>query len=298
MVEIIEGDCVQHLRVLAESGRRVHLTFLDPPFNQGKEYDLFDDNLPDEVYWGWMREVCALVYACTHEGGAIYFMQREKNTEQVLRTLRETGWSLQNLIIWLKRTSAVPNSNRFGKQYQIIAFATKGQSPRVFHRLRVDAPLRPEHKQPRQNGVFVTDVWDDIRELTSGYFAGDEALRNPTGERVHLQQSPIALLLRIILSSSDVGDWVLDPFAGTGTTGVVAEQLQRNSILIEIAPSNVEVIRRRLETQREADSIERWRRYYRFTPDLESIWPAQSEIQWGAVHQMVLFEAREDDGYH
>lgn len=193
MVEVLEGDCIHHLRSLCETEERFHLTFLDPPFNQGKEYDLFEDDLPAETYWQWMEHVCQLVYRCSAPGAAICFMQREKNTEQVLRVLRETGWSLQNLIIWMKRTSAVPNINRYGKQYQIIAFATKGEAPRVFHRLRIDAPLRPEHRQPREDGVFVADCWDDIRELTSGYFAGDEALRAPDGERFHKQQSPVRM---------------------------------------------------------------------------------------------------------
>jgi len=228
--------------------------------------------LPEADYWQMMRDVCARVWNLTTEGGAIYFMQREKNTEAVLRYLRETGWTLQNLVIWTKRTSAVPNTIRYGKQYQVIAFATKGKRPRVFNRLRIDLPLRPEHKIPRENGVFVTDVWDDIRELTSGYFAGDEALRNGNNERAHKQQSPIALLLRIILSSTQPGDLVLDPFAGTGTTLVVAEQIGRSSIGIEIDPKNVKLIEKRLEEQRTPDSIARLREYYRFTPGLDGIW--------------------------
>ncbi|MFN4033903.1 MAG: DNA-methyltransferase [Fimbriimonadales bacterium] len=280
---VLEGDCLEQMAALAAQGYRFALTFLDPPFNQGKEYAYFDDNLPDEEYWAWMRAVCQAVYDITEEGGAIYFMQREKNTEQVLRVLRETGWTLQNLIIWTKRTSAVPNGWRFGKQYQIIAFATKGRKPRVFHRLRIDAPLRPEYKQPREDGVFVTDVWDDIRELTSGYFAGEEAIRDKRGERFHKQQSPIALLARILLSSTRPGDWVLDPFAGTGTTAVVALQLHRCSVSIERDPRNVSCIRWRLQALREADSIAPLKRYYRFTPHLESIWGepvAQFERVW------------------
>jgi len=280
MVEVREGDCIQQLRILKESGRWFHLTFLAPPFNQGKDYALFGDDLPDAVYWSWMRDVCQHVYECTEAGGAIYFMQHEKNAEHVLRCLRETGWTLQNLIIWLKRTSAVPNAWRYGKAYQIIAFATKGAKPRVFHRLRVDAPLRPEYRYARDSGVFITDVWDDIRELTSGYFAGDAALRTPAGERLHKQQSPIALLLRILLASTNPGDWILDPFAGTGTTDVVAKQLSRSCVLIENAPANVELIRWRLEAQRETDSIARWRHYYRFTPELDAIWPVHAERVW------------------
>ncbi len=238
MAVVLCGDCQKLLEptTLREHGigGGIALTFLDPPFNQGKDYAFFDDELPSEQYWQWLEEICAKVYALTAEGGAIYFMHREKNAEQVLRLLREAGWTLQNLIVWQKRTSAVPNAWRYGKAYQIIAFATKGRKPRTFHRLRIDAPLRPEYRYEREHGMFVTDVWDDIRELTSGYFAGEEALRHPDGSRVCPQQSPIALLLRILLASTRVDDWVLDPFAGTGTTLVVAEQLKRHAVGIEM----------------------------------------------------------------
>ena len=105
-----------------------------------------------------------------------------KKTESVLRCLRESGWTFQNLIIWKKKTSAVPGMKRFGKHYQIIAFATKGERPRVFHRLRINPPLPLGYKYERENGMFVTDVWDDIRELTSGYFAGGRGIAGCGGE--------------------------------------------------------------------------------------------------------------------
>ncbi len=88
-----------------------------------------------------MQEVCTKIYALTSDGGAIYFMQREKNTEFVLQCLRDSGWTFQNLVVWKKKTSAVPGMKRFGKHYQIIGFATKGKTPRVFNRLRIDPPL-------------------------------------------------------------------------------------------------------------------------------------------------------------
>lgn len=251
---------------------KIDLSFLDPPFNQDKAYNAWDDNLPPEKYWEWMREICTKVYASTSDGGAIYFMQREKNTEFVLECLRDTGWTFQNLIIWKKKTSAVPGSKRFGKHYQIIAFATKSKTPRVFHKLRIDPPLPQGYKHARENGMFVTDVWDDIRELTSGYFAGDEALRDADGNRLHKQQAPIQLLLRIILSSTNPGDVVLDPFAGSGTTLVVAEQLGRKSIGIELDSENVALIEKRLAEQRKSDDISRFFKDYACTPDLEGIW--------------------------
>jgi len=130
--KIFQKDCLEWLHEINKSDKSyIHLTFIDPPFNQGKEYRYFNDAQPDEQYWNWIRDILAQVYQITVEGGAIYFMQREKNTEQVLRILRETGWVFQNLIIWRKKTSAVPSDIRFSKQYQIIAFATKGEKARV-----------------------------------------------------------------------------------------------------------------------------------------------------------------------
>lgn len=273
--KVLRGNCLEVLQN-KRSVKAVDLTFLDPPFNQNKDYAHHDDNLSPDEYWGMMKDVCQKIHDATSDGGAIYFMQREKNTEEVLRCLRESGWSLQNLIIWKKKTSAVPVTSKFGKHYQIIAYATKGEKARVFNRLRISPPLPANYKFERENGVFVTDVWDDIRELTSGYFAGDEAIRDKNGERFHKQQSPIALLLRIILSSTQVGDKVFDPFAGTGTTLVTAHQLGRNSIGIEIDPKNVRMIQKRLEDIRDADNIEKYYQEYIYTEDLSRIWGVKS----------------------
>ena len=122
------------------------------------------------------------------------------------------------------------------------------------------------------------DVWDDIRELTSGYFAGDEALRSKDGAHTHKQQSPIALLLRMVLSSTDPGDCVFDPFCGTGTTLVVASQLGCHSIGVEKDSVNINHIRRRLSHIRLSDSLLKHWAIYSCTPDLNEIWPTKTAI--------------------
>lgn len=267
--KILTGDSTKLIKNIDEN---IDLTFLDPPFNQQKDYALHDDNMPQETYWEMMKLVCKDIFDISNDGASIYFMQREKNTEFVLQTLRETGWQFQNLIIWKKRTSAVPVKGKYSKQYQIIAYATKGERAKTFHRLRINPELPSNYKFKRDNGIFVTDVWDDIRELTSGYFAGNEAIRTEDGTRFHKQQAPLSLLLRIILSSSNVGDNILDPFAGTGTTSLVALQTQRNSISIELDPANTKCIKERLESIRDADIIQKYYNDYLCTENLSEIW--------------------------
>ncbi len=282
--KILQEDCLKYISEYIREN--IDLSFVDPPFNQGKEYRFFDDSQPEEYYWEWLEKVLSSIYEKTVDGGSIYFMQREKNTENVLRILRKTGWVFQNLIIWKKKTSAVPSEFRFSKQYQIIAFATKKEKPKVFNRLRIDLPIPPGYRYERDNGVYVSDIWDDIRELTSGYFAGDEAIRDNEGKRVHTQQSPIALLLRIILSSSLPGDTILDPFAGTGTTMTVAKQLGRNSINIEIDPENIRIIEERFKHLRSIDDVSKYYEYYKYTQNLEMIWPRDKIFKSDVSEQM------------
>ncbi len=283
--QILCGDSVELLKNI---DKKVDFTFLDPPFNQQKDYALHNDDMPHEQYWAMMKSVCQSVFDITNEGGCMYFMQREKNTEFVLQILRETGWEFQNLIIWKKRTSAVPVKGKYGKQYQIIVYATKGERAKTFNRLRINPELPANYKFQRENGIFVTDVWEDIRELTSGYFAGNEAIRTDNGERFHKQQAPLALLLRMILTSTKVGDTVLDPFAGTGTTSVVALQTQRNSIALEIDPNNVECIQNRLKNIREADLIQKFYQEYAYTENLPEIWGDEFEIKTKPDKNLVI----------
>ena len=268
IVKLYHGDCTNIIPQLKD---RIDMTFLDPPFNQGKEYENHDDSLPENEYWQMMETVCQQVYDKTTNGGVIYFMQREKNTRHVLNTLASTGWNFQNLIIWRKKTSAVPMRYRYGKNYQVIAFATKGERPKTFHKLRIDPELPPTYRQKRDNGIFVTDVWDDIRELTSGYYAGDEPLVDSNG-RFHKQQTSLEVLLRIILSSTSPNDTILDPFAGTGTTSLVASQLGRNSISIEKAVRNIDCIKKRITNLRNVDDIDKYYEIYYCTENLDNVW--------------------------
>ena len=289
--DIINNDCV---KFLDSTEHKFDLTFLDPPFNQNKNYNSHNDQMDPVEYWNWMQEVCNKIYNKTTSGGSIYFMQREKNVKEVIAVLEDANWTFQNLIIWKKKSSAVPGKNKFGKHYQIIVFATKGKRPRVFNKLRIDPPLLVTEKYQRPNGMFVTDVWDNIRELTSGYFAGEEPLRIPDGERLHNQQSPIQLLLRIILSSSKPGDFIFDPFSGTATTNIVARQISRNSICVEKDKMYFQYCVKRMNEFRDVDKIDRFKDEYKYTENLDDVWGSPASIEEFNPPQYTLFEKKKN----
>ena len=89
--EVMCGDCEQMLQRGSLSKipffQTIDLTFLDPPFNQAKYYASHNDDMPEVEYWTWMKRILCAVYDLTTAGGAVYFMQREKNAERVLLEL-------------------------------------------------------------------------------------------------------------------------------------------------------------------------------------------------------------------
>ena len=81
------------------------------------------------------------------------------------------------------------------------------------------------------------DLWDDIHSIAMG-----------SEKRIYPTEKPEKLLERIIEMSSDEGDIVLDPVAGSGTSGVVAKRMGRNYILFDINPDAVKIAKSRIFT--------------------------------------------------
>jgi site-specific DNA-methyltransferase (adenine-specific) len=88
------------------------------------------------------------------------------------------------------------------------------------------------------SGKPCTDFWDDLHSIAQG-----------SEERLYPTQKPEALLERIINMTSDEGDVILDPVAGSGTTGAVAARLNRNYILFDINPDSIEICKKRLDKE-------------------------------------------------
>ena len=244
-VVIYHGDARDILPVI----RQVDCIIADPPFNAGKDYGVgTDDAKPSAEYWAWLREQLVSAAKCLRPGGSLWAMNETRNAARMQLILEDdAGLDFQNLIVWAFG-NPTPAAKRAAKTWRAIVFCRTVGEPQVWN---LDADrLRRETiycNFSRMNGRrTVADLWPDIPKLVGGFLAQKEVLLGRDGSFTHLAQMPQALAERPILLTTNLGDIILDPFMGSGTTLRAAKDLGRYAIGIEIEERYCEIAAKRM----------------------------------------------------
>ena len=245
--KIFVGDCVAALeRLPAES---VDLVFADPPYNLQLENALTrpDQSLVDAVdddwdkfasfaeYDAFTRAWLKAVRRVMKKSATLWVIGSYHNIFRVGAALQDEGFWLLNDIVW-RKANPMPNfrGKRFTNAHETLIWASKGP----------DAKGYTFHYDALKGG-------NDDLQMRSDWFiplcTGGERLKDGNGDKLHPTQKPEALLARVLLSSSNPGDVVLDPFFGTGTTGAVAKKLGRHFVGIERDPGYAAAAQARID---------------------------------------------------
>jgi len=243
-IELYQGDCLEVLDKIPK--KSVTTIFADPPYNlsnggitchNGKvvsvnkgEWDKSKGFKKDfEFTYSWIKKCKELL----NDNGTIWISGTPHNIYQVGFALQSLGFHILNEISWFK-PNAPPNlaCRCFAHAHETIIWAKKSKtSKHKFNYKKMKEwkdVISPENKQMRS-------VWNipftPKSEKTQG--------KHPT-------QKPLELLRRIIISSSDKDDLILDPFNGSGTTGVVAKETGRRYVGIDKDKSYLELSKKRL----------------------------------------------------
>jgi modification methylase len=244
---IYQGDCVEVMSRLPEQS--VDLIFADPPYNLQLRGDLFRPNITrvDAVDDAWDRFASFAEYdaftrawlaACRRvlkDSGTIWVIGSYHNIYRVGAALQDLGYWILNDVVWVK-TNPMPNFRgvRFTNAHETLLWCKKSREQKkytfnyhVMKRMNEDKQMRSDWELPLCTGAERLEVG---------------------GEKLHTTQKPEALLYRVLLSSSNPGDVVLDPFFGTGTSGAVAKKLGRHFVGIEKEQTYIAGARRRIES--------------------------------------------------
>lgn len=272
---LIHGDCLRELKRLRT--RSVHLVFADPPYNIGYQYDEYSDNRSADEYVGWSREWMAEVARVLRNDGAFWLaIGDEYAAELKVTATRELGLTCRNWVIWYY-TFGVHCKNKFTRSHAHLLYFVADPTKFTFNdkAIRVPSARQLVYGDKRANpaGRLPDDTWVIRPTPEDGWILRPQDLPEGfTGEsdtwyfpRVcgtfkerggfHGCQMPEQLLGRVLLACSNVGDLVLDPFAGTGTTLAVAKKLDRRYVGIELSREYTANARRRLHQVRRGDPL-------------------------------------------
>ncbi len=260
--------CDDNLHRLAQfPSECIDLIYLDPPFFSNRHYEViwgdeaevrsFEDRWEGgiQVYVNWMRERMIEMHRVLRPTGSIY-LHCDWHASHYLKQMMDDIFgepNFQNEIVWYYRGAGV-SPRRWARRHDTILFYTKGKDW-TFN----PDPVREEYAETTKERFS-----HYIGNVRKGGDFGPQAL-NPKGKHPddvwsipivapsakarlgYPTQKPEALLERIILASSKTNDIVLDPFAGCGTTQVVAQVHHRQWIGIDISPTAVGLMKRRME---------------------------------------------------
>lgn len=243
--QVILGDCIEEMYKLPPES--VDVVFADPPYNLQLAQELWRPNLTRvdavdddwdqfESFEAYDRFTVAWLTAARRilkRNGTLWVIGSYHNIYRVGTILQNLGFWILNDIVWTK-TNPMPNFRgvRFTNAHETLLWVQKEKgAPYTFNHHAMKA--LNEDLQMRSD-------W------SLAICSGGERLKKD-GKKLHPTQKPEGLLYRVLLASSQVGDLVLDPFFGTGTTGAVARRLHRHFIGIERDPVYVDAARERIE---------------------------------------------------
>lgn len=230
--QILMGDSIERMREIPDDS--IDAVFADPPYNlqlggdlvrpDHSEVDAVDDDwdkfdslaVYDKFTKDWMTEAKRIL----KPNGALWVIGSYHNIFRVGYILQDLGFWIMNDVIWVKN-NPMPNFRgvRFTNAHETMIWASTSQDAKPTFNYDAMKNLNDE-KQMRSD-------WN------LPICSGKERRKDNEGNKLHPTQKPESLLYRVITSSTNPGDVILDPFFGSGTTGAVAKKLGRHYIGIE-----------------------------------------------------------------
>jgi DNA modification methylase len=217
----------------------VDLVFADPPFNIGYEYDKYSDNQTDAHYLLWSRQWIVEAKRLLKPAGTFWLAIGDKHAADLDVVCRSLGFHRRSWVIWYY-TFGVNCKRKFTPSHTHLLHYVADKKHFTFNADAIKVPSARQakygDKRAAAGGRLPDDTWQFSR------VCGTFKERCPG----HPCQMPESALDRIIRVSSNCGDLVLDPFAGSGTTPAVAEKLGRRHISFELSDKYGQVIADRM----------------------------------------------------
>jgi len=238
---ILNADVLDGLESVRDEHGPARLIFTDPPYNIGIDYGDGEqaDRLSDAAYMKWVRQWFALCWDCLTDDGSLWVMIGDEYAAEYAVELKATGYTVRSWIKWYE-TFGVNCSNKFNRTSRHIFYAVKDPAAFVFNPEAVTRPSDRQTKYGDSRASTGGKIWDDVWQISR--------LTGTCSERIpdFPTQLPLALVEPIVLCASMPGDLVVDPFNGSGTTGVAAVRNGRKYVGVEKSEAFADIATKRI----------------------------------------------------
>lgn len=238
MHDVTQSTLVEFVSDNPDKLGKVDLVYIDPPFHTNRDFGQYDDRWESlEKYLGFSMENISACVNLLKDGGnfLIHLDWRASHYVKVATDEIIGHDNFHNEIVW-QYNSGGASKRHLSRKHDVILWWSKGDGY-TFNVLR--EPYATPNVEGRAGfhpeGRMLTDVWRIPFISTTS----PERTGYPT-------QKPVQLLERVIRVFSDPGDLVFDGFCGSGTTGVAAKLLGRDSIMVDESPEAVATARKRI----------------------------------------------------
>ena len=252
---IIQGDVLDGLRTVKSSS--IDCVVTSPPYDNARTYQ------QENLSWNF-ESVAKELYRVLVPGGVLCWNVNDMvidgsetltHARQGIYFVDVCGFYLHDTMIYEKSNFSHPEKVRYHQAFEYILILSKG-TPRVFNPIKDKKNATAGHIG--NLGINTFTERDGSKSVRSKKVTAEYGMRlniwkgNTRGqedmcvELKHPAMMPKWLARDLILSWSNPSDTILDPFAGSGTTGIMAETTNRNSVLIEINPEYIEMIHQQM----------------------------------------------------
>ena len=250
MTDLRLGDCLEVMKSMPDNS--IDLTVTSPPYDNLRIYNGYSFD-----FEGTAKEL----YRVTKDGGVVVWIVGDATVDgsetgtsfrQALY-FKDIGFNLHDTMIWNKGTFTAVGAltSRYAPVFEYMFVLSKG-NPKTFN------PIKDRKNKcfgQKKTGTFrqkdgsmkpLSSIGKPVAEYGQRFNIWDMAAEKSNKNRLHPAMFPEQLAYDHIISWSNQGDTILDPFMGSGTTGKVAKQLNRKFIGIEISAEYLEIVKKRI----------------------------------------------------
>jgi site-specific DNA-methyltransferase (adenine-specific) len=224
----------------------VDLVVADPPYGLGKDYGNDSDKLSGAAYLDWSVTWIDAVMPKLRETGSLYIFCTWQYAPELFVLLKQR-MTMMNEIIWDRRVPSMGGSTRrYSSVHDNIGFFVRARNY-YFDLDAVRVPYDAATKKARSRPRFEGKKWLEVGYNPKDVWSISRIHRQHPERADHPTQKPLELVERMVLASCPSGGLVLDPFAGSGTTGVACARHGRAFTGFEINPEYCAAARQRIE---------------------------------------------------